>query len=86
VNVCYYYYHYYYIFIFRVGREYRIYSIKRETKGNKGNKSCPKYDKVRIGEIFEKVCQIRGRICYLCYLLELSAMKTVVETKNQKAE
>ena len=76
------------IIIFRVGREYRIYSIKRERerKGNKGNKSCPKYDKVRIGKIFEIVCQIKGKICYLCYLLELSAQKTLVEYENQKAE
>ena len=75
------------IIIFRVGREYRIYSIKRERRGgNKGNKSCPKYDKVRIGKIFEIVCQIKGKICYLCYLLELSAQKTLVEYENQKAE
>jgi hypothetical protein len=84
-------YYYYYIIIiiiiFRVGREYRIYSIDRERRGgNKGNKSCPKYDKVRIGKIFEIVCQIKGKICYLCYLLELSAQKTLVEYENQKAE
>ena len=51
-------YYYYYIIIiiiiFRVGREYRIYSIdKKRRGGNKGNKSCPKYDKVRIGRFLK---------------------------------
>ena len=72
------------IIIFRVGREYRIYSKGIGGKGGKGGKSCPKYDKVRIGKIFEIVCQIKGKICYLCYLLELSAQKTLVEYENQK--
>ena len=83
------YYYYYYIIIiiiFRVGREYRIYSKGIGGKGKEEKKSCPKYDKVRIGKIFEIVCQIKGKICYLCYLLELSAQKTLVEFENQKAE
>ena len=86
INYYYYYYYIIIIIIFRVGREYRIYSKGIGGKGKEGKKSCPRYDKVRIGEIFEKVYQIRGRICHLCHLLELSAMKTVVENDNQEAE
>jgi len=68
VIINYYYYYYYYIiiiFFFRVGREYRIYSKGIGGKGKEGKKSCPKYDKVRIGKIFEKVYQIKGRISSL---------------------
>ena len=64
--------------------EYRIYSKGVEGKGGKGGKSCPEYSKVRIGEIFEIVCQIRGKISHLSHLLELSAQKTLVENENQK--
>ena len=65
INYYYYYYYIIIIIIFRVGREYRIYSKGIGGKGKEGKKSCPKYDKVRIGKIFEKVYQIKGRISSL---------------------
>ena len=61
VIINYYYYIIIIIIIFRVGREYRIYSIGIEGKGNEGKKSCPKYDKVRIGKTFEnRVTAVTG--------------------------
>ena len=60
------------------GREYRIYSKGVGWGGDKGDKSCPEYDKVRIGEIFEKNCQIKGRICHLCHLSAITTQILVV--------
>jgi len=74
------------IIIFRVGIEYRIYSIDRERRGGgKGGKSCPKYDKVRIGGDFCKkfIKSGAGFVTFVTCLI-LMTMKTLVENENQK--
>jgi len=66
VNVCITNYHYYYIIIiiFRVGREYSIYSIEIGEEGRdrrlQSNKISPEYSKVPIKDDIEIVCQIKG--------------------------
>ena len=72
------------LLLFFTGKEYRIYSKEIGGKGGKGGKSCPEYSKVRIGEIFEIVCQIRGKISHLSHLLELSAQKLLLKMKTEQ--